>query len=77
MTYSRLGHHRRSHPQSLAEKGGKPPRTDGACSQGPDSGVAGNGRADERGSDWKWGAGQGLNGSGCTSDPGRSRKPEA
>lgn len=41
VTYSHLGHQRRSRPQSLPEKRGKPIRTDGACPPAPDSGVGG------------------------------------
>ena len=73
MTSSHLGHQRRSRLQSLPEKRVKPLRTDGACPPGPDSGVGGDGRAEERGSDWKWGTGRGLSGRGCTSAPGRGR----
>lgn len=37
-TYVRAGHRRRPHPRFLTEKREKPPRTDEACAQGPDSG---------------------------------------
>lgn len=54
MTYTRAGLRCRPPPQSLAEKREKPPRTDGAYPRGPDSGVGGDRRGEERGSDWKW-----------------------
>lgn len=60
MTSTRAGHRRRPPPQSLTENREKPPRTDGAYPRGPDSGVGGDGRAEERGSD-----GKRRDGTGC------------
>lgn len=53
---------------SLWRRKGETAKDDGACPPGPDSGVGGDGRAEERESDWKWETGRGLSGRGHTSD---------